>query len=157
MHKAYPNCLQFAKIGGVCTYHPGDFARPKIVWKIIGSRLAFAIDDKGYMLNNACYIMTGEHLHWILAFLNSSPLIWYSEITNMNKTGVGDAQVGLQNIILFPIPSWNGKDSQLVENLVKQLTDTPSDIKLRQKLAEIVYSFFHLDKEEIAYLESLRL
>lgn len=34
---------------------------------------------KSYIVNNACYLMTGENLLHILAFLNSSPLIWYSE------------------------------------------------------------------------------
>jgi len=77
-----------------------DFFKPKIIWKIIGSRLAFTIDIEGKIVNNACYLLTGDNLMWMLAFMNSSPLIWYSEITNMNKTGVGDAQVGVQNIIL---------------------------------------------------------
>ena len=52
-----------------------DFDRPKIIWKIIGSRLAFTIDTNRVMVNNACYILTGERLPHILGFLNSSPLI----------------------------------------------------------------------------------
>ena len=56
-----------------------DFSKPKIIWKIIGSRLAFTMDKEGYIVNNACYLMTGEYLLHVLAFLNSSPLIWYSE------------------------------------------------------------------------------
>ena len=65
-----------------------DFSKPKIIWKIIGSRLAFAIDNNGIMLNNACYLLTGNHLAHILGFLNSSPIIWYSEITNMNVSSI---------------------------------------------------------------------
>ena len=45
-----------------------DFSKPKIIWKIIGSRLAFTMDKEGYIVNNACYLMTGEHLLHVLAF-----------------------------------------------------------------------------------------
>ena len=110
-----------------------DFEKPKIIWKIIGSRLAFTIDINGIMVNNACYIMTGDSLMHILGFLNSAPLIWYSEITNMNKTGVGDAQVGAQNIKLFPVPINPNKE---IERLVEQLLSNPTDDNARQLLSE---------------------
>ena len=131
-----------------------DFSKPKIIWKIIGSRLAFAIDNNGIMLNNACYLLTGNHLAHILGFLNSSPLIWYSEITNMNKTGVGDAQVGAQNIILFPIPSTINEE---VIEIVEQLLSTPANSNLKRILSERIYAIYGLDVEEISYLESLNL
>ena len=131
-----------------------DFSKPKIIWKIIGSRLAFAIDNNGIMLNNACYLLTGNHLAHILGFLNSSSLIWYSEITNMNKTGVGDAQVGAQNIILFPIPSII--DEEVVE-IVEQLLSNPANSNLKRILSERIYAIYGLDIEERSYLESLNL
>lgn len=84
-----------------------DFNKPKIIWKIIGSNLAFALDNENFIVNNACYLMTGDHIKSMLPFLNSRIINWYSDITNMNPTGVGDAQVGAQNIVLFPIPKPN--------------------------------------------------
>ena len=131
-----------------------DFEKPKIIWKIIGSRLAFTIDINGIMVNNACYIMTGDSLMHILGFLNSAPLIWYSEITNMNKTGVGDAQVGAQNIKLFPVPINPNKE---IERLVEQLLSNPTDDNARQLLSERIDSIYGLTKEERHYLELLNL
>ena len=131
-----------------------DFDKPKIIWKIIGSRLAFTIDINGIMVNNACYIMTGDSLMHILGFLNSAPLIWYSEITNMNKTGVGDAQVGAQNIKLFPVPINPNKE---IERLVEQLLSNPTDDNARQLLSERIDSIYGLTKEERHYLELLNL
>ncbi len=84
-----------------------DFNKPKIIWKIIGSNLAFALDNERYIVNNACYLMTGAEIESMLPYLNSRIINWYSDITNMNPTGVGDAQVGAQNIIQFPIPKPN--------------------------------------------------
>ncbi len=47
-----------------------DFSKPKIVWRIIGNQMAFAYDANNYVMNNACYIMTGDHLDYLLAVLN---------------------------------------------------------------------------------------
>ena len=131
-----------------------DFSKPKVIWKIIGSKLAFTLDVNNIMLNNACYLLTGENLLHILGFLNSTPLIWYSEITNMNKTGVGDAQVGAQNIILFPVPCEIDKG---VVNLVERLLETPGDNQTRNLLSERIYSIFGLNDDECYFLESLNL
>ena len=131
-----------------------DFDRPKIIWKIIGSRLAFTIDTNRVMVNNACYILTGERLPHILGFLNSSPLIWYSEITNMNKTGVGDAQVGAQNIMLFPVPAIVSEE---IERYVNLLLNDPVNEEMKLQLAKQIYAVFELNEDEISFLEALNL
>ena len=92
-----------------------DFSKPKIVWKIIGNQMAFAYDANNYVMNNACYIMTGDHLDYLLAVLNSQAITWYSYVTNMNKTGVGAVQVGGQNIATFPIPFYDANKIELIE------------------------------------------
>ena len=106
-----------------------DFNKPKIIWKIIGNRMGFAIEKNGYIVNNACYILTGENLDYLLGFFNSNAILWYSNITNMNKTGVGDVQVGAQNVLLFPVPKKSFVKTQ-IENLIsnpiaKEVTDQP--------------------------------
>lgn len=40
----------------------------------------------------------------------------------MNKTGVGDAQVGAQNIILFPIPKQTQKDGEITSIIHRRIT-----------------------------------
>ena len=137
-----------------CAYWE-DFSKPKIIWKIIGSRLAFTMDKEGYIVNNACYLMTGEYLLHVLAFLNSSPLIWYSEITNMNKTGVGDAQVGAQNIILFPIPKQTQKDGEIT-SVVNSLLNEYSE-ENANRLQNLIYDVFGLTNEESDYLSKMNL
>ena len=47
-----------------------DFYKQKIIWKIIGNELAFCIENGNFMINNACYLLTGNHLEYIVAFLN---------------------------------------------------------------------------------------
>ena len=94
-----------------------DFYKPKIVWKIIGNRLGFALENKNMILNNACYILTCSDggLEYLEAMLNSNAILWYSFVTNMNKTGVGDMQVGAQNINILPIPKYPKEKQTLCE------------------------------------------
>ena len=99
--------------------------------------------------------MTGVNLLHILAFLNSSPIIWYSEITNMNKTGVGDAQVGAQNIVLFPIPKQTQKDAEIA-SVVKSLLDCYSEAKINI-LQNLIYEIYGFTKEEADYLSNMNL
>ena len=88
-------------------------------------------------------------------FLNSSPLIWYSEITNMNKTGVGDAQVGAQNIILFPIPKQTQKDGEIT-SVVNSLLNEYSE-ENANRLQNLIYDVFGLTNEESDYLSKMNL
>ena len=105
-----------------------DFYKPKIVWKIIGNQMAFAYDKNQFIMNNACYIMTGEHLDYLLSILNSQAILWYSYVTNMNKTGVGDVQVGGQNIITFPIPAYSDN-----KNILAKMADCVTNQKISLK------------------------
>lgn len=93
-----------------------DFNKPKMIWKVIGNKMAYALDQQKLLLNNACYMMTGDNIKYLTVILNSSALIWYSYITNMNQTGMGDVQVGKQNIVLLPVP----QDKQFMISLEEQ-------------------------------------
>ena len=58
-----------------------DFYKPKIVWKIIGNRLGFALENKNMILNNACYILTCRDggLEYLEAMLNSNAICKHSK------------------------------------------------------------------------------
>ena len=124
-----------------------DFSKQKIIWKIIGNELAFCIENGNFMINNACYLLTGNHLEYIVAFLNSKPIKWFSLQTNMNKTGVGDMQVGAQNISLFPIPIPKAQYEQEIVNLLK--------ISDYQKVEKLINEIYQLSEEEIIFIEKL--
>jgi hypothetical protein len=136
-----------------------DFSKQKIVWKIIGNQMAFFIDTNKFIVNNACYILTGSSLPYLLAVLNSKIIKWYSFLTNMNKTGVGDVQVGGQNIILFPIPLLSDLQQIPFNKLVEEISnrqrkkDDTSDIE--HKIEKLVYQLYCLKEEEIDFIESL--
>ena len=120
-----------------------DFSNPKIVWKVIGNRLGFALEKRQMVLNNACYILTCQdvNLEYLEAVLNSNPILWYSFITNMNKTGVGDMQVGAQNINILPIPKHPEEENQIC-NLVKKINaNNPMVITQIENIICNIYGF----------------
>jgi len=126
-----------------------DFDKPKIIWKIIGNRLGFALEKKRMVLNNACYILTCQdgNLEYLEAVLNSNPILWYSFVTNMNKTGVGDMQVGAQNINILPIPK-QPKEENIICKLVKEIhVNDPMVIKQIENIISDIYGFS--DEEQI--------
>ena len=136
-----------------CAYME-DFYKPKIVWKIIGNQMAFAYDKNQFIMNNACYIMTGEHLDYLLSILNSQAILWYSDVTNMNKTGVGDVQVGGQNIITFPIPAYSDNT-----NILAKMADCVTNQKISLKsvdyqIENIISEIFGFTTDERNFLNT---
>ena len=140
-----------------CAYMD-DFYKQKIVWKIIGNQLAFSIDLDNFIVNNACYILTGKDLEYLVVFLNSKIIKWYSDLTNMNKTGVGDVQVGAQNIILFPIPIIDKNSQREFKEILSKILSAIEDRKLVNTYESIanklVNTFYKLTEEEIEFIET---
>jgi hypothetical protein len=134
-----------------CAYME-DFFQPKIIWKIIGNQMAFAYDLNNCFINNACYLMTGEHLEYLLSVLNSHAILWYSYVTNMNKTGVGDVQVGGQNIVTFPIPTYDKSKEKLV-TLASKLTNEEISLQsVDSQIDNMVSDLFELTNKERNFL-----
>jgi adenine-specific DNA-methyltransferase len=134
-----------------------DFSKQKIIWKIIGNEMAFSIDSNGYIVNNACYILTGPALNYLLSVLNSNIIKWYSYITNMNKTGVGDVQVGGQNLNLFPIPLLpEGEQKPFIKMVGEIITAKENNLDttiLESQMENLVCGLYRLTKEEVAFIQ----
>ena len=144
-------------------YHE-EFEKEKIIWKVIGNNLNFALENQKITLNNACYILTSntENLKYLVAILNSKIVWHYAYETNMNKTGVGDMQLGAQNLNIIPIPkidSTNKALSDEIISLVEQILeskakDPTTDTKeLESHIDSLVYKLYHLTDDEIKIIE----
>ncbi len=139
-----------------CAYME-EFFKQKIVWKIIGDQMAFMIDNKGFIVNNACYILTGDSLVYLSSVLNSKIIKWYSYLTNMNKTGVGDMQIGAQNLNIFPIPIINDYEQLQFQNIVNKIVIAKekrlSTADFEAEIEMMVYKMYNLTQDEIDFIE----
>lgn len=49
-----------------------DFNKPKIVYPNMTKYMPFLYDDKSFLTNQKCFIITGERMAFLTAFFNSS-------------------------------------------------------------------------------------
>ncbi|HSH64632.1 MAG TPA: TaqI-like C-terminal specificity domain-containing protein [Bacteroidia bacterium] len=54
-----------------------EFEKPKIIWIEISDKANYAYDENGMYLTNSAYFMSGKHLKYILAILNSKVADYY--------------------------------------------------------------------------------
>lgn len=134
-----------------------EFAKPKIIWKRIGSILRFCYDETGaYSLDSTC-IATGEHLKYLVALLNSK-LIDKELNRYAPKTGTGDLIISVQALepLKIPIPTEEQEKPfiALVDQILeakKQNLDTSS---LESQIDTLVYKLYNLTPEEISIIEN---
>ena len=49
-----------------------DFSKPKIIYPNMTKYMPFVYDDKKFLTNQKCFIITGKHVAYLTAFFNSS-------------------------------------------------------------------------------------
>ena len=115
----------------------------------MGSLLKFCYDNSGiFALDSTCFA-TGEHIKYLVAFLNSS--VGNYLLRDSPKTGTGDLLISVQAIapIIAPIPE--KKFEEQIDSLTDQLiTLVNSDVE-----KSINASFYNLFKFVLAVLASL--
>ena len=88
-----------------CVY-TDDFSKQKIVWGEISDKPKFAIDENGdYYVEATSFYMTGEHLLYLLHFLNSSLSKYYFAKLG-TTTGVGTVRWKKFKLEEFPVPKF---------------------------------------------------
>ena len=115
-----------------CAYMD-DFNKPKIIYQELSQGSRFAFDSDGtFFVSNTAYLLTGEHLEYLLKVLNSKIIEfvfrnYYS--TSMGETGLRWLN---QYIVNQPIP-------KPTEKIIEQLqTATESDVeKILEKLYDL--------------------
>ena len=102
-----------------CAYME-DFSKPKIVWGEISDKTKFALDHNGEFVPEATtFLMTGEHLEYLLCFLNSA-LSEYLFSKIGTTTGVGTVRWKKYKIESIVVPKWN----KAIEAALYAITDT---------------------------------
>ncbi|MBO7066740.1 MAG: type II restriction endonuclease [Alphaproteobacteria bacterium] len=110
-----------------------DFNKPKIIYQELSQGSRFAFDSDGtFFVSNTAYLLTGEHLEYLLKVLNSKIIEfvfrnYYS--TSMGETGLRWLN---QYIVNQPIP-------KPTEKIIEQLqTASESDVeKILEKLYDL--------------------
>ena len=103
--------------------------------------------------------MTGEHLKYLLCFLNST-FSEYFFAKYGTTTGMGTLRWKKYLIELLPVPVVSTEKQQELETLLDALLQSSTDFDKNKYIHEInqkIYQYLDLSSEEISFIEEMVL
>ena len=111
----------------------------------------FYLDDKEFITNNKCFILTGQHVEFLISFLNSS-LFKYSFINDFPELLGGTRELRKVFIEKIPILKVNADINnkfKIIINDIQQLRLTKSNSRtLEIEIDNLIFDLYKLTKEE---------
>ena len=130
-------------------------SQPKIIWGEISDKSKFCIDLHGrYVPEATTFMLSGENLIYLLAFLNCSVSEYLFSIIG-TTTGVGTVRWKKYKILELPVPKSIPNDlfSQLFEVCSQTIESSDNDSN-ESKINSIIYQVYGLSEDEIEFIES---
>lgn len=134
-----------------------DFEKPKIIYPNMTKFLPFTLDRDGNFLNDKCFILSGENLYYLLAFLNSKVFHFcfaeaFPELQGNSKE--------VKKFILETIPVKEVNDETPFKDKVNEIltikgqNPQTSTYELEREVDQMIYQFYGLKDEEIETIEN---
>ncbi|MGB1206838.1 MAG: DUF7149 domain-containing protein [Chitinophagales bacterium] len=135
------------------------FSSPKIIFSEIVSEAQFYYDEKGYFPEATVFFISGKHLKYLTALLNSKVVTFLFKNFYMGGELVGKIRYKKAFLEKVPLPIPTEEDEQkivlLVDKIIAEKTQN-SEADILQIEAEIdafVYQLYDLTAAEIAIVE----
>ena len=132
-----------------CAYME-DFSKQKIVWIELTDHPKFSLDENRMFLNNTIFFITGDHLKYLILFLNSKICEWYFEKI-CATSGAGTRRWIRLYIDQLRVPRLEQARVRNFEQLYNERKNVPpveSNLMIERKFAEI----FSLSEEELSFV-----
>ncbi|HHW19761.1 Eco57I restriction-modification methylase domain-containing protein [Thermodesulfovibrio thiophilus] len=143
-----------------CDYYD-EFEKEKIIYPVIGQNGTFCFDSKGFYNNDKAFFITGKHLKFIIAILNSKLTFEY-----LLKIGSGLGKEGFEFRKIYveqlPIPKISESDQKpfidLVDKILAAKAEDPDadTSELETQIDQMVYKLYGLTDEEIKVIEKFK-
>lgn len=134
-----------------CVYMD-EFSKPKIIYREISQNMDACYVQKEFYVNNKCYIITGDHLLYLLGYLNSR-IFNYLILPEANMTG-GKGKDFLDKIF---IPNVDLKTEKQITELVSKMQDEHDSgmaKNLDVNIEDAIFNILRLNKDEASYIFS---
>ena len=136
-----------------CAYMD-DFFKPKIIYPNMTKYMPFVFDTEHYMTNQKCFIITGENMAFLTAFLNSS-LFKYCFRDSFPELQGGTRE--LSKIFFDKIPVIQ-PDKETENKFRKLVTDIQNNFTIAKakSIDQLIFDMYGLSKDErecIGYIE----
>ncbi|MCB4234879.1 hypothetical protein LDL59_06570 [Kaistella anthropi] len=133
-----------------CAYMD-DFSRPKIIYPNMTKFLPFVFDIGGYLTNQKCFIITGENVEYLTAFLNSS-LFKYCFRDDFPELQGGTRELSKIYLEKIPVLKVNSEQNLMFKNLLNKIHRFSSTdyefLKIIKEIDEMIFDLYNLTNEE---------
>ena len=140
-------------------YHE-EFAKEKLFWISLVENGRFAYDDSKMFCVNSMYMLSGQSIKYLCAFLNSN-LITYFMKNTAPTSGMGVTQWTKINVERLPIPKITATEQRpfirLVDSILaaKDADSSTNTSELEAEIDRLCYNLYGLTDEEIAAVEGV--
>ena len=123
-----------------------DFNKPKIIYPNMTKYMPFVFDDKMFLTNQKCFIITGKYVAYLTAFFNSS-LFKYCFRDSFPELQGGTRE--LSKIFFDKIPVFEASEDQTlqfqcaVEDIQKEYSKEKA-----QKIDSMLFDLYNLTTDE---------
>ena len=131
-----------------------DFSKPKIMYPNMTKYIPFYFDEKNFLQNDKSFMITGKHIAYLTAFLNSS-IFKFCFLDKFPELQGGTRELRKIFFDKIPVLKVCDKENEIFKSLV---TDIQNDYKKEKAILidERLFELYGLSKEErisIGYIE----
>ncbi|MDM1367171.1 DUF7149 domain-containing protein [Myroides marinus] len=141
-----------------CAYMD-DFFKHKIVYPNMTKFLPFLFDDKAFFTNQKCFIITGENIEYLTAFLNSS-LFKYCFRDNFPELQGGTRELSKVFFEQVSVKQIETKENEIFKKYIMKIQELKSNNtntkELEIELDNLIFDLYGLsqcEKAEIGFIE----
>ncbi|MDW5564560.1 TaqI-like C-terminal specificity domain-containing protein [Streptococcus mutans] len=126
-----------------CAYMD-DFNKQKLAWNRIASQKIFGIVPKDIYIQDSMHFITGEHIEYLSAVLNSSLFNWLMNTIVGESAGGNAGNADNVKSLLIMKPT-----SEIEQKIIKYLRNGDAD-----SIDKLIFQIYSLDKDEIQFISS---
>ena len=130
-----------------------DFYKPKIVYPNMTKYLPFTLDETGLLTNQKCFIITGNHISFLTAFLNSS-LFKYCFRDVFPELQGGTRELSKIFFDKIPIIKVDNKLDNIFHAAIMDIQNDYSNNKARN-INKMIFDLYDLSDKESEFIESI--
>ncbi|HXI00179.1 MAG TPA: TaqI-like C-terminal specificity domain-containing protein [Sphingobacteriaceae bacterium] len=132
------------------SYHE-DFNKTKIIYPEITKFINFIYDKDGYLVNNKCFILTGRHIEYLTAFLNSS-IFKFCFLNNFPELLGGTRELRKIFFELIPVKLITDEINEFFKEKVIQIQSLKqkgeNTIEIEKEIDKVLFKLYELTEEE---------
>lgn len=123
-----------------------DFSKPKIMYPNMTKYIPFYFDEKNFLQNDKSFMITGKHIAYLTAFLNSS-IFKFCFLDKFPELQGGTRELRKIFFDKIPVLKVSDKENEIFKSLI---TDIQDDYKKEKAILidERLFELYGLSKEE---------